>query len=160
MIASITRYAALALTVGAFLIPSHVYADEMSDFVVQKAYNAALSGDTATAMDMVTDDVILSTLPPQDHPIWGGKLALMGKATIGAWWEFLASDNSSLKIVSLKVDGDRAMFMFEFRGGYFKDMGIDPALSDGVAILRDGKIAGLMMAFRPEVEEALTAAGQ
>ncbi len=60
-----------------------------------------------------------------------------------------------MQIVELAVDGDRAMFKFEFSMARLKAMGIDPAMSDGVAILRDGKIYGMMMSFTPETQEAI-----
>ena len=149
---------ALALAVSVVALPHAAMAEEIDEFVVQKVYDAAMSGDTVTALDMVTEDVFFTVLPAVDHPIWEGAPYLSGRDAVGAWWEFLASDNSRLQIVELAVEGDRATFLFEFYGGFFNKLGIEPAMSDGVAILRDGKIYGMMLSFTPETIAAMAEA--
>ena len=149
---------ALGLTLCALALPYAAAADEIEDFVVQKAYDAAMSGDTEAALDMVTEDIFFTVLPAVGHPIWEGAPYLSGKEQVGAWWEFLAKDNSRVQIVELEVEGDRAAFHFEFYGGHFSKLGIEPAMSDGVAILRDGKIFGMMLSFTPETLAAMAEA--
>lgn len=149
---------ALGLAVYAVAIPHDAVAGDIDEFVVQKAYDAAMSGDTDAALDMVTEDIFFTVLPAVGHPIWEGAPYLSGKDKVGAWWEFLANDNSRLQIVELTVDGDRASFLFEFYGGFFNKLEIEPAMSDGVAILRDGKIYGMMLSFTPETLAAIAEA--
>ena len=50
--------------------------------------------------------------------------------------------------------------MFQVKGPtlYFNQLGVEPAMFGGVAILRNGKIHGLMLAYRPELLDALAAA--
>ncbi len=64
------RAAGLALVIGAIALPQFAAADDIENFVVQKAYDAAMSGDSETAMSMVTEDVFFTVLPPPGHPMW------------------------------------------------------------------------------------------
>ncbi len=150
-----TKFLAFMLAASVVCIPNASIAEGIDDFVVQKVYDAAMSGDTETALSMVTDDIFFTVLPAPGHPIWEGAPYLTGKKAVGAWWEFLAKDNSRLQIVELTVDGARASFLFEFYGGFFNKLGIEPAMSDGVALLRDGKVYGMMLSFTPETIAAI-----
>ncbi|MBT8458839.1 MAG: nuclear transport factor 2 family protein [Boseongicola sp.] len=152
------KAAALALAIGVIAQPHISLADVIDDFVVQKVYDAAMSGNNEVALSMVTDDVFFTVLPAPGHPIWQGAPYLSGKDAVGAWWEFLASDNSRLEIVELKVEGNRAMFLFEFYGDFLKGLDVEPAMSDVMAILREGKIHGMMLSFTPGTLEAIAAA--
>lgn len=154
---SIIKVVALTLTVGAFAIPQASAADDIEDFVLQKAFDAGMSGDTETAMSMLTDDVFFAALPAPGHPMWSAGY-LSGKEAVTAWWAFVGSDEGYLKIVDLNVDGNRAMYQGELSINSLKALGVAPATIDGVALLRDGKIYGMMTTFTPEARKAIAEA--
>ena len=124
-----------------------------SDFPVQAAFDAVAAGDVPTAVSYLSEDVVFTTLPiPVTAPVelWKEHRVLIRREEVSEWWEFGVMDNFRVKIRDLQLDGNRATFTADFWSKFFDEVGVTPLESDGLAIIRDGKVHLLVLSSTPE----------
>ncbi len=136
------RFLATTMAVMTFCAGTAVAEDYAAagESVISGAFSAMGAGDIQAAVKFFAPDAVYVAIPAP----WDGKAALVGPDEIGAWLGFLADDNSTIVIHDVKVDGNRITFGGDFAGDHFRKQGIDVIPMDGVAILKDGLIQGLM----------------
>ena len=133
---------AMAAAIMTFCAGTAVAEDYLApeDSVIAGVFGAMGAGDIDAAVAFFQEDAVYVAVPSP----WDDKAALVGPEQIGWWLGFLADDNSTIDIYDLKVDGNRVTFGGDFAGDHFRKKGIDVIPLDGVAILKDGLIQGLM----------------
>lgn len=142
-----------SVAIAAASVKFAIAADAPSDYPVQAAFDAVAVGDVPTAVSYLSEDVVFTTLPvPVTAPVklWKEHRILIGREEVSEWWEFGVMDNFRVKIRDLQLDGNRATFTADFWSKFFDELGVTPLESDGLAIIREGKVQLLVLSSTPE----------
>ena len=148
------RTTALAASVAlAAALP--VSAGDDGNLPVQALYDQVTAGEIDAAVGQLTENAVYMIVPAPKP--WGAP-GLVGREAIAKWWTGMHKDNGRIEVSDVKMDGDRAIFQAHYYGDRLAKIDMSPAEFEGLAVMSDGKIRVLVMAYSDDYLPKLRAA--
>jgi hypothetical protein len=150
-----TRIIVMAVLVVMLALPMALYAQETDpESIVRAAGDALVAGDVDAALANLTDDVVVTIIPPPE----GTTGVLTGKEETRAWYEQLVAWNFEAEFSNFQVVGNKATWTTKACADPFRALGICPLEYHAEAVFEGGKIKSYTDTMTPESLEKLQAA--
>jgi len=158
MKARLVKAGMIAVMVSVLLLalPVALCAQEPDPMPVINAWLEALNaGDIDGALSYLADDAVVTIVPPPEP---GASGVFTGKEEIRGWSQGIVEEHGVTTLSDCQVDGETVTCVNIFTGDYFTSMGIDSAVAEWVAVVRDGKLQSYSWTMSEESLAALMAA--
>jgi ketosteroid isomerase-like protein len=147
---------AVMVSVVLLALPVALCAQEPDPMPVINAWLEALNaGDIDGALSYLADDAVVTIVPPPEPGTSG---VFTGKEEIRGWYEGIVEEHGVTTLSDCQVDGETVTCVNIYTGDSFTSMGIDSAVAEWVAVVRDGKLQSYSWTMSEESLAALMAA--